>query len=769
MPDYDFQPLSSFDFQVLSRDLLQKRLSIVLESFGSGKDKGIDFRLRDSSGKLVVQCKHYRDYASLLQVLRKHEAEKVKKLQPTRYILSLSTSLTPDRKEEILRLFAPYCQNTGDILGREDLNNLLGLYPDVERKNMKLWLTNTAVLERFINAAVWNDSALTLERLRQRVRLYVPNPSRGRARKILDEHHYCIVAGIPGIGKTTLAEVLLIEYVDKHNYEAVRIANDLSEIRGVKDPSRRQIFYFDDFLGTTALDRVQKNEDKRLLEFMDEVRTNENWRFVLTTREYILNAAKLRYESLAQPQLDLTPCIIELADYTTPIRAKILYNHVYFSDLDDSYKRALLEERRYERVIYHQNYNPRIVEYMTSAQKMKGISPDTYFHTFLRNLTNPIMIWDHAFRHQVSEAGQHLVLAMGTLGDEVRLRDLETAFQAFYGYRQKKLGFSTKSRDFDNAVKELDGNFVKTNLVGKEVVVALHNPSLSDFLEHYFANNPTDLMDLVQSAYFFEQFVNLWRGRRGQRYSAFSGVGGDELLRVLGSRLMCPSCRMFRVKSDEHGPDLGVRIQSAPFEQRMVFVIEVGETINSVQAGQLKRQLVDQLKSQLRSNEGSKQLLTSLLKKIASFEKDTAKLNDLFDAAKMYVLNVSDTSDLDDFEALGRFVVAFPEKVQSQELAAARRTFLKFSEDYDESWADSPDDLRYVADILGNIGGMLDVDVTDRCGKLETYARQWEDELPVAEEDRGDLDDEERWERSTSDDTSAMFEDLLQELNESEG
>lgn len=45
MAEYDFQTLSSFDFQVLSRDLLQKNLGVVLESFGPGKDGGVDYRL----------------------------------------------------------------------------------------------------------------------------------------------------------------------------------------------------------------------------------------------------------------------------------------------------------------------------------------------------------------------------------------------------------------------------------------------------------------------------------------------------------------------------------------------------------------------------------------------------------------------------------------------------------------------------------------------------------------------------------------------------
>jgi hypothetical protein len=769
MAEYDFQSLSSFDFQVLSRDLLQKNLGVVLESFGQGKDKGVDFRLRDRTGQIVVQCKHYKDFSPLLRVLKNHEVTKVKNLGPARYILSLSISLTPDRKDEIFRMFAPYCQSPSDIFGREDLNNLLGLYPQVERKNIKLWLTSTVVLERFINGAVWNDTALTLQRLKHRACLYVPNPSRIRARTILDQHHYCIIAGIPGIGKTTLAEVLLIEHVDKQEYQAVRIANDLSEIKGVKDPTRRQIFYFDDFLGTTALDKLQKNEDKRLVEFIDEVRSNDNWRFVLTTREYILNAAKLRYESLAHPVVDLTPCIIELTDYTQPIRAKILYNHIYFSSLTDAHKRALLEERHYEKIIGHQNYNPRIVEYMTLAKNLRGISPNIYFETFLRNLANPTMVWDHAFRHQLSEAGQHLMLVIGTLGDEVRFCDLEVAFQSFYSYRQKKLGFPTKSRDFDNAVKELDGNFISTSLIGQDRVVTLHNPSLSDFLEHYFADTPADLMDLIESATFFDQFTNLWKGRSGKRYSAFDGAGGDHLLQVLGSRLMCPSCKFFRYKIGKQETYLGVRVQQMSFEQRLAFVIEVGEVVNTLGARKLREELLERLESQLLSNQGTKEHLVFLLNKIAVRGKDTDRFGTVLAATKAYFLRVVDDNDLEEFEALGKFIETFPEAMRSEELGKAREQFVNFCKDYDESWADSPDDYRYIADSLARVAGMLEIDVSESCDDLESRASQWEDELASSEGDREDDDDEESWSRSESpsDDTSTMFEELLNELDES--
>jgi len=41
---YDFRTLSPIDFELLVRDLLQAELGITMESFGPGKDGGIDFR-----------------------------------------------------------------------------------------------------------------------------------------------------------------------------------------------------------------------------------------------------------------------------------------------------------------------------------------------------------------------------------------------------------------------------------------------------------------------------------------------------------------------------------------------------------------------------------------------------------------------------------------------------------------------------------------------------------------------------------------------------
>ena len=50
-----------------------------------------------------------------------------------------------------------------DILGRADLNNLLGRHPQIEKNHFKLWLASTAVLERILHSGVYNRTQAEMQ------------------------------------------------------------------------------------------------------------------------------------------------------------------------------------------------------------------------------------------------------------------------------------------------------------------------------------------------------------------------------------------------------------------------------------------------------------------------------------------------------------------------------------------------------------------------------------------------------------------------------
>lgn len=762
MADYDFRSLSPHDFELLCRDLLQKALGVRLESFAEGPDSGIDFRYRAKADNLIVQIKHYADsgYYALASALKKKERPKLDALKPTRYILATSVGLTPQRKDELLGVLAPHCLATDDVLGKDDINNLLSEYADIERQHFKLWLTSATVLERILNAGIFGDTEVHLDRIRLRLSRYVPNQSFERAQELLDETHFCIVAGIPGIGKTTLAEVLLADLVDRQGFTPFRVASDLSELRAVKNRKSKQVFYFDDFLGKTSLDKLQKNEDQRLLELMEEVSANGNWRFILTTREYILNIARSRYEAFAHPPIDLTMCVINLQDYTPSVRARILYNHIYFSDLPKEYQLALLEDRGYLKILAHRNYNPRVIEYMTQLRHAKAIAPTLYLHEFIDSLNDPSRLWDHAFRHQISEAARHLLLVLTTLPDETKLATLEIAFWKFYELRQKRFAFATASSDWLNAVKELDGNFIKTVKVGGDIAISFHNPSVKDFMEQFLANADADVIDLFRGAQFYEQYAALWRGCRGQPYHGIE-VASSEYLKALAASLGGASARTLR-KVDQHGDLVGLTPYPPSKEGRAAFFIRVVEALESPHSVQLIDWVVGFLSASWQGGSGDREGVVTLLEVLTKrgLKQDAAP----FAAARHYVLTEPETDD--EFRAVANFVEKYPDAVSDAERSVLKTQFVEFASDHPLGNDDDPDTLRALAADIEYVGERLGVPTDEFTQGL--YERAEEIESERAEQELPDDDDDRRLRSADShaDDVTSMFDGLHNDLKE---
>jgi hypothetical protein len=241
--------------------------------------------------------------------------------------------LTPLNKDEIIKIFNGYIKSPSDIFGKDDLNNLLGQYPEIEKKHFKLWFSSTNILQKLLHNDIISRSEFEEEKIRKEINVYVQNDSFYDAINILDHHNYVLISGIPGIGKTILARILIFNYLIK-DYELVVVSSDINEAESLYERGKKQLFYYDDFLGSNFLEeRLKKNEDQRLVRFIERIKNGSNKKLIITTREYILSQAKLKYEIFANFNSDLAKCIIDLAKYSKLIRAEILYNHLFYSNL----------------------------------------------------------------------------------------------------------------------------------------------------------------------------------------------------------------------------------------------------------------------------------------------------------------------------------------------------------------------------------------------------------------------------------------------------
>lgn len=275
MPGHDLKQLSSRDFEELTRDLLQAEWGVALEAFKAGRDQGIDLRhVSTDKGATIVQCKHYAGsgYTKLLAHLRSSELEKVRKLKPKRYVLVTSVELSASNKDTIVELFDPFIVSPNDVKGANDIDGLLQRHSNVVRANFKLWLTSTEVLERVLHNAEVCQTEFAVERVIRKLPIFVQNAAFPRAQDILDKTNVLVISGVPGIGKTTLAEMLLYAHLEQ-GYEPVVIRTDVREGKNVFNSKRRQVFYFDDFLGQTFLGENRfpggMNSDMSLVEFVE--------------------------------------------------------------------------------------------------------------------------------------------------------------------------------------------------------------------------------------------------------------------------------------------------------------------------------------------------------------------------------------------------------------------------------------------------------------------------------------------------------------------
>ncbi|MFJ1954946.1 restriction endonuclease [Streptomyces microflavus] len=518
----NYSDLSPHDFEVLVRDLLQASHGARMETFPSGRDGGVDIRLhRDGKETLIAQCKHSpgRTFAQIRGQLEA-EAKKIGNRFSCRYILATSASLTRQNKQEIATMFAGVRLKVEDIWGVDDLDNLLRLHPRVEINNFKLWITSSAVLGHLLHSDLYRRSSGLVDRIVKRRRLYVHSDAYSDSLRILGEHHVCVISGEPGIGKTTLAEALLIKLL-ADGWEVHSASSDVTDIEKVWKPGVRQVFLYDDFLGQNSLlDNLNKNEDGRIASLVERIRDADDKFLIMTTREYILQQARQVHERLQSSRALVDgKVILDLSHYTAEQKARIFYNHIHFAELSHVARESVLRDRRYMDVIQHANFNPRIIELVTANFGNSRVKDELFFEYVLNSLEDPRELWERIFESQLSVAERSLLLVLATIRTRVELRDLHRAVN-HYEYINR--GQRMDLHRLRLLLKKLEGTFIQVDAnmalddqvngfhpKNRASLIQLANPSFVDYVSSYLSTHPDEINQMACGCLFFEQAETL--------------------------------------------------------------------------------------------------------------------------------------------------------------------------------------------------------------------------------------------------------------------
>lgn len=517
-----FDRLSPHDFEVLCQDIVGARLQITLESFTSGPDGGVDLRHAPSkTAEVIVQCKHYAEsgYPALKSKI-KSEASKAAALNADRYVLATSVRMTPKRKKDlshILTSAGAKCSEV-DVLGAEDIEQTLREHPEIERRHFKLWLQSSAVLQNVLNNDIFSRTDSYVEELQRQLMLFVQNESVDAALKILDETHTCLISGAPGVGKTTLAQILLLQLI-ADGYEPIIVSADINEAEKVYQRDVKQLFLYDDFLGRASqYEKLGKNEDDRLLHFMRRVEASPTKRLILTTREYILQEARTQYERLESPSVNLAKYFLSIGIYTHRNRGHILYNHMHFSTLPKLALACIVETRKYRELIDHENYNPRLIENAIAIFNSSEEEPSAFPETILKAFDDPTELWRSVFQHQFSQTARDLLVRVSLANPPTSLDEMEVAHDLLRRINRTDETFiSTMSALEGTALSVIKRPWSRTE-------IDFTNPGVQDAVTDLLLTDSNRIRVAIETSTHFDQLVRLWQLASEPDHSAVDAI-----------------------------------------------------------------------------------------------------------------------------------------------------------------------------------------------------------------------------------------------------
>ena len=99
-------------------------------------------------------------------------------------------------------------------------------------------------MERIYNSDIYNQTKFEIESIKKKSRLYIENRNIQEVKKVLKENHFCIISGALGVGKTTLARMLILKYLSR-KYELIVISRDIGEAFKTFSREKKILYYYD--------------------------------------------------------------------------------------------------------------------------------------------------------------------------------------------------------------------------------------------------------------------------------------------------------------------------------------------------------------------------------------------------------------------------------------------------------------------------------------------------------------------------------------------
>ena len=189
--------------------------------------------------------------------------------------------------------------------------------------------------------------------------------------------------------------------------------------------------------------------------------------------------------------------VLDMNNLSGEEKAKILYNHLAFSGIPDEYFESVRAEKRYYRIIFHRNYNPRIIEFVCNPNRYSKIPAAQFFEYIMKQLDNPQEIWANEYDDRLQPADRILLQTIYSMTTTT-----VNAVLVRRCFERRIAGIPTIDKTLDQytrSLNRLNEGFIKIIDNRGSQELSMQNPSVNDFLDSRLRVGTLEYQELIDS------------------------------------------------------------------------------------------------------------------------------------------------------------------------------------------------------------------------------------------------------------------------------
>jgi hypothetical protein len=345
--DYDLHRLGWKAFQDLCVALAEERLQRPVQTFLPTNDAGRDGAFLgswDGDGKKesTIQCKFTSDQKSNLTLsMLSDELPKAKRLAKMDladdYIILTNHTITGSSELQIKLAFQSVGVGRCRVFHRDWIINRI--HESGRLRMMVPRLYSLVDLTGILDSRAYQQAQLILSEMGDNLQKLVVTEAHRKSVRAISQLSFVLLLGSPAAGKSTIGASLALGASDIWKCSTIKSTSP-EHLQAHLDASGRQFFWIDDAWGSTQYQRERTESWNQIFPLMQGA-MKRGTRFLVTSRDYIWQAAKRDLKLQALPVLSKSQVVINVHELTVEEKARILYNHLKLGDQSEEFRRHI--------------------------------------------------------------------------------------------------------------------------------------------------------------------------------------------------------------------------------------------------------------------------------------------------------------------------------------------------------------------------------------------------------------------------------------------